>query len=333
LIIIHKAILHILDFNSGLTVFSDQELLVENSVETFLLKHIEKSYADQNAKKGTFYEDSTFKEQLHLYLKEESTFIDFSKYIVKTVYTAISHSEQLDSADILVCDITIDDERKIVVFKCNNHMGFIHQVIQTDEGVKNDIINHYAIMPNLAQKIDEFAFINTADEAIIFVDKKYVMDGNKVSILPEVLLECSQSVSPKETISLVSKIAKKVADEYGQDDIVAATAVKSFITETIQDSPNVEPKEIGREIFKSNPSMQASYMEQIQEAGLPERVEVEQESTLKRLRNHKLKTDTGIELTIPLDYFNNTDFVEFNNNPDGTLSITLKRILNVTNKS
>jgi len=333
LIIIHRSILHILDFNSGLTVFSDQELLIENSVETFLLKHIEKSYADQNAKKGTFYEDSTFKEQLHLYLKEESTFIDFSKYIVKTVYTAISHSEQLDSADILVCDITIDDERKIVVFKCNNHMGFIHQVIQTDEGVKNDIINHYAIMPNLAQKIDEFAFINTADEAIIFVDKKYVMDGNKVSILPEVLLECSQSVSPKETISLVSKIAKKVADEYGQDDIVAATAVKSFITETIQDSPNVEPKEIGREIFKSNPSMQASYMEQIQEAGLPERVEVEQESTLKRLRNHKLKTDTGIELTIPLDYFNNTDFVEFNNNPDGTLSITLKRILNVTNKS
>lgn len=333
MIIIHRSILHILDFNSGLTVFSDQELLIENSVETFLLKHIEKSYADQNAKKGTFYEDSTFKEQLHLYLKEESTFIDFSKYIVKTVYTAISHSEQLDSADILVCDITIDDERKIVVFKCNNHMGFIHQVIQTDEGVKNDIINHYAIMPNLAQKIDEFAFINTADEAIIFVDKKYVMDGNKVSILPEVLLECSQSVSPKETISLVSKIAKKVADEYGQDDIVAATAVKSFITETIQDSPNVEPKEIGREIFKSNPSMQASYMEQIQEAGLPERVEVEQESTLKRLRNHKLKTDTGIELTIPLDYFNNTDFVEFNNNPDGTLSITLKRILNVTNKS
>lgn len=333
MIIIHRSILHILDFNSGLTVFSDQELLIENSVETFLLKHIEKSYADQNAKKGTFYEDSTFKEQLHLYLKEESMFIDFSKYIVKTVYTAISHSEQLDSADILVCDITIDDERKIVVFKCNNHMGFIHQVIQTDEGVKNDIINHYAIMPNLAQKIDEFAFINTADEAIIFVDKKYVMDGNKVSILPEVLLECSQSVSPKETISLVSKIAKKVADEYGQDDIVAATAVKSFITETIQDSPNVEPKEIGREIFKSNPSMQASYMEQIQEAGLPERVEVEQESTLKRLRNHKLKTDTGIELTIPLDYFNNTDFVEFNNNPDGTLSITLKRILNVTNKS
>ena len=333
MIIIHRAILHILDFNSGLTVFSDQELLVENSVETFLLKHIEKSYADQNAKKGTFYEDSTFKEQLHLYLKEESTFIDFSKYIVKTVYTAISHSEQLDSADIVVCDITIDDERKIVVFKCNNHMGFIHQVIQTDEGVKNDIINHYAIMPNLAQKIDEFSFINTADEAIIFIDKKYVMDGNKVSILPEVLLECSQSVSPKETISLVSKIAKKVADEYGQDDIVAATAVKSFITETIQDSPNVEPKEIGREIFKSNPSMQASYMEQIQEAGLPERVEVEQESTLKRLRNHKLKTDTGIELTIPLDYFNNTDFVEFNNNPDGTLSITLKRILNVTNKS
>ena len=42
MIVIDKAILHILDFNSGMTVFSDEELTVENSIETFLLKHIEK---------------------------------------------------------------------------------------------------------------------------------------------------------------------------------------------------------------------------------------------------------------------------------------------------
>ena len=61
MIVIDKAILHILDFNSGMTVFSDEELTVENSIETFLLKHIEKSMNSQDAKEGKFYEDSECK--------------------------------------------------------------------------------------------------------------------------------------------------------------------------------------------------------------------------------------------------------------------------------
>lgn len=42
MIIIEKAILHILDFHSGVTVYSDTELPVKDSIETWLLKHIER---------------------------------------------------------------------------------------------------------------------------------------------------------------------------------------------------------------------------------------------------------------------------------------------------
>lgn len=36
MIIIEKAILHILDFHSGVTVYSDTELPVKDSIETWL---------------------------------------------------------------------------------------------------------------------------------------------------------------------------------------------------------------------------------------------------------------------------------------------------------
>lgn len=45
MIIIEKAILHILDFHSGVTVYSDTELPVKDSIETWLLKHIERAWA------------------------------------------------------------------------------------------------------------------------------------------------------------------------------------------------------------------------------------------------------------------------------------------------
>lgn len=334
MIIINKAILHILDFNSGVTVFSDSELRVENSVETFLLKHIERSYHDQSLKSGIFYEDSIFKRKLAEYTKESTlTFTDFSRFIVETMYTMISRSDQLDSSDVLICDLTMDDIRMIGLFKCNNRMGFIHQVIQTEEGIRNDIINHYAIMPNLSQKLDEYAFIDVISESIKFVDKKYMIDNEEIYMLPQYVLECSSVASPKTTMTLVSSITKKVAENHGQNSIEAVAMAKSFIAENVLISEYLQPTELGKEIFKNSPIMQSEYLTEIQTAGIAEAVKVEQDFALKKMKNHKIKTDTGIELTIPLDYFQNTDYIEFINNPDGTLSINLKNIVKLTNKS
>ena len=52
MIIIDKAVLHIMDLSSGMTVYSDEELSIKDSIETFLLKHIEKSWGSQEANSG-----------------------------------------------------------------------------------------------------------------------------------------------------------------------------------------------------------------------------------------------------------------------------------------
>ena len=101
----------------------------------------------------------------------------------------------------------------------------------------------------------------------------------------------------------------------------------------MQAGDELDLKEAGKELFKGNTAMQADFDAAIKDAGFTEPVKMNQEATLKKMCKHKLKTDTGIELTIPTDYFADTEFVEFNNNPDGTLSITLKHISNIVNRS
>ena len=100
----------------------------------------------------------------------------------------------------------------------------------------------------------------------------------------------------------------------------------------MQTSDELDLVEAGKEIFRENPAMQADFDQAIRDAGFTEPVRMDQEATLKRVCKHKLKTDTGIELTIPTDYFDNTEYVEFNNHADGTLSITLKHISNIVNR-
>ena len=332
MIIIDKAILHILDFNSGMTVYSDEELTVQDSIETFLYKHIEKSWGSQDAKPGTFYEDSAFQEKLNAYLSGEMSFVPFSKEITHTLEEAFTHAEEMASADVIVADVRMDERRQIVVFKSNSHIGYTHQVNQTENGIKNEIINHYSIMPNLTQKMEEFAFVDTESKGISVCAKKYTIDGNSIQVFPEILLECSLTPSPKEAIKNLSKTAAKVAEAYGQDKVSTEAAVKSYVAENMQETDELDLVEAGKEIFKDNPSMQSDFDTAIKDAGFTEPVKMNQEATLKKMCKHKLKTDTGIELTIPTDYFDNTEYVEFNNNDDGTLSITLKHISNIVNR-
>ncbi|MBQ5822814.1 MAG: nucleoid-associated protein, partial [Selenomonadaceae bacterium] len=151
-------------------------------------------------------------------------------------------------------------------------------------------------------------------------------------VLPELLLECAQSPSPNETIKEISKAVKKVTEAYCQDQVEAAAAVKSYIAENLQPDGQLDPQEVGMAVFKDNPSMQADYRQEMENSGFGEPVVVNQEATLKKMRKHRLSTDTGIELVIPTEFFENTEFVEFYKDDDGFMSITLKNIQNITNK-
>ena len=333
MILVNKAILHILDFTSGMTVFSDQELELQNdSVNTFVTKHIEKTYQDQNAKAGSFYANSNFKRQLTDYLEGKLDFTAFSVKIAESMQAAVSQADVADSFDVLVCDLRVEDKRVIGILKCNNKVGFTHQVIQTDAKIKNEIINHYAILPSLTQKIDEYAFIDADSFAIRFVDKKLVVNGEEAYVLPEKILGCSSAVSPSSTIKLVKSITEKVAENHGQDSVAAISKVKNYMVENMETSELLDPVELGKKVFRASPVMQEEYLAEVQKAGIAEAVKVDREFCVKKGRNHKIKTDTGIEISFPVDYFENKEYMEFVNNPNGTISIQLKNIGKIINK-
>ena len=67
-------------------------------------------------------------------------------------------------------------------------------------------------------------------------------------------------------------------------------------------------------------------MQEVDQAGIAGAIKIDKGLAVRTGRTHKIKTDIGIEISIPIDYFQNKDYVEFFNNPDGTLSIELKNI-------
>lgn len=79
--------------------------------------------------------------------------------------------------------------------------------------------------------------------------------------------------------------------------------------------------------------MQADLEEKLEKYNLvKEVVEPKSEATIKKFQKQHLTTDSGIEITIPMEEYGNPDKVEFITNEDGTISVLIKNIGRLSTK-
>ncbi len=331
---IKKAILHILDANSGITVYSDTELdASDGMINAFLTKHIDRLLSEGSLRSGEFKENSGFQQRLNEYFKD-SDFVSFSQFVAHRFYDGISNASETESCDIIVCDCVANDKSTIAVLKFDNKIGYTHQVVREDGSIKNALINHYAILPMPTQRLSECAFVFFNDSEIKYCGKKRIIDGEKTDLIADILLEGVFDLSAREAINKVKRIAKKVTEANGGDSIEVNAKMKKYIVDNIEENEfkYVDTKVVAENIFDGKPVMKQEFVEKLEKEEVPEKVEVTSYVTKKMSANVKIATDTGIEISFPAEYYRDNKHMEIINNDDGTLSIRIKNIAQITNK-
>ena len=78
--------------------------------------------------------------------------------------------------------------------------------------------------------------------------------------------------------------------------------------------------------------MRERFEEAVRSEEIPEQVRVKKSVAARMTKSHRIRTDTGIEITFPSEYSSSPEFIEFINEADGTLSIELKNIGSIENR-
>lgn len=152
------------------------------------------------------------------------------------------------------------------------------------------------------------------------------------NILPDVILQCDFQKSSKEMLKTVTQIVSKVAEGHGVNSAVALSKAKNFLCENAEVSTTLSPTDLCQQIFSDSEEMQDEFLSLVQEEQIPDEIKIEKSFAIKASKSHRIKTDTGIEVIFPAEYFENHEFIEFVNNPNGTISIQLKNIGKIVNK-
>lgn len=326
-IIINNFIVHILDNTIQMPVLSNSEQDLNNEIADFIGGHLVRVLKDDTLKYGEFDEESQVKSMLGAIKENESNFIAATSDIASMMYNIMYENPTIPSGDVAFVRFELDGIMHIAILKFNYKTSYIHYVDSDENGTVNSIIKQKTALPSEGQRIEEAIIVNLEDFSTRIMEKRYEINGQNDFYISTILLNCNCSISETEKVKQFKKATDNFSKKYCSDDIEAVAELRAAINQSIKDKESIDIENIAETAFKDNMDMKNTYVEHIENAGISERnLDVDEEIVQKIFKKHKIKTDVGIEISVPFDFFKEKDKIEFINNIDGTVSIVIKNV-------
>ena len=332
-IIIRSAIMHILDSTVGMPVLSDELLTLTPDMNDFLRNHIYKVISGDELKTCVFDEENS--EVYHLIQEfTEENMVETTKKLAELLYAIMNSNVAIPPADVFFVTYQMESEQHLSILKMNYKEVYMHYTSMNEEdGNVNDVMKQCCALPGNGGRLSEAVTISLAENTVQLIEKKVEINGAKVNYLSEVYLQCHAKMSQKTKLDIVTKAVDQINKKYFEDDFEKKMEAKSVIHNTYAEQGALIPEEIGEELFGEVPEIKEEFVEKLEKYKLPkEEITVKNEKTTKKFEKQFLTTDSGIEINIPMEEYNNKQHVEFITNPDGTISVLIKNVNRITSK-
>lgn len=330
-IYLKEVFLHIIDRQTGSPVLSEVQLdLSQDYIREYIEKKIQKMYSPQS-KAGRIDPSSAIGEMI----LQPCDLKELSQKLVNHWYQIYQQSDDGPSCDCIVAKYELDTTMYIAFLKMNYSQGYTHYLDQTESGIYNQLILHQAILPSKTQKVDEGAIINLETLEFQLLEKRYTFSGEKRYYFSTEFIAQEPSLSLEENVKTIKKVASKIGSEFADEDYQVVAKVKQALVDSIEQNGYIEPKEIAESVFKENITAQLAFQEKVAEKGVSASAPLianVKEVSEKKYGKQKLKLSNGIEMIIPMDVYQDPNLLEFVNQPDGTISVMIKNVEDISTK-
>jgi hypothetical protein len=329
-VIIRKAIIHILDCESGFMKTSNSLIDLGPDLNEFLRGHIFRLIDSDDTKQCHFHEEISpiYSMLEELNEKDDDQFIEVSKVLAEQLFDIMCESIEIPPADFICVSFQVESQIHLALLKMNYKDSYIHR--QSDDS--NDIIKQH-IMPLTGSRLTEAVLINLETMEIHLVERRYEIKDEKVNYLSERFLMCHTDLAPKRKFNILTRVINDINNKYNSADVQTKLETKSRLRQEFEENQEFNVSEIGDRIFGNSPEKKEAFDEKMERYDMQyDNFSVVKESTVKKLEKQMIVTDTGIEISIPMEEYISKDNVVITKEDDGTATITIRNIEGVTVK-
>ena len=363
---IDHAILHAFDFEGGSDYPSGRELdLASRSVKSYVQRSLRKLVASPESRHGELADQSSLGGVLKAYVQGDSvSFIELSQQLARFMWEELRRCDDLEQCDLLVADFTdtgdmgrhadgagkgqgattptaaapardVEDlsERFLAAALLPRRQAFVHELGLDDAGVaSNDILRQDSTLPSPTQRIDSYLLVNLETGSVDFHDKERSQAGGALQLISDRLLGCSVEASTREVVQAIGRIVEEVAEGCGMSSAQAVAQAKRVVTSSAERDESLVPLEVGRRVFAERPELAERYEQAVRDEQLPEELPVRCSAAKRLAKSHRIRTDTGIEISFPSEYAADANYIEFMADEQGRVSILIKNVGSIENR-
>ena len=326
-IIIHQAILHVLDTTLDAPVLSGGGMELTAEKTAYLQNHIEKLLASDEIRQCRPLPDSAFRNEL----EHNQDFIDLSCRIAGVLFDYMHAHATIPGADLAVVDFTRDGAPWLGILKLNYKNGYTHYTETVEGAPVNSIIQQRACLPTQSGKVEEGALVNLTDYSMRLLEKKYDIDGHKEFYLSSVVFQYTQAEPEKKKLQAIQEAAAQAVKDAYEDEPHADAQVAMLIANQAADNDNqVSVEQVRQQLAEEYPLAAVPFddyvekSEVLEEAAAPVTVTP---ARIRRMESRSIRTANGIEVKIPTELLNSDSELEFLHDPDGSVSLLIKNVI------
>ena len=326
-IIIHQAILHVLDTTLDAPVLSGGGMELTAEKTAYLQNHIEKLLASDEIRQCRPLPDSAFRNEL----EHNQDFIDLSCRIAGVLFDYMHAHTTIPGADLAVVDFTRDGVPWLGILKLNYKNGYTHYTETVEGAPVNSIIQQRACLPTQSGKVEEGALVNLTDYSMRLLEKKYDIDGHKEFYLSSVVFQYTQAEPEKKKLQAIQEAAVQAVQENYTDQPHVEAQVAMLIANQAADNDNqVSVEQVRQQLAEEYPLAAVPFddyvekSEVLEEAAAPVTVTP---ARIRRMESRSIRTANGIEVKIPTELLNSDSELEFLHDPDGSVSLLIKNVI------
>ena len=326
-IIIHQAILHVLDTTLDAPVLSGGGMELTAEKTAYLQNHIEKLLASDEIRQCRPLPDSAFRNEL----EHNQDFIDLSCRIAGVLFDYMHAHTTIPGADLAVVDFTRDGTPWLGILKLNYKNGYTHYTETVEGAPVNSIIQQRACLPTQSGKVEEGALVNLTDYSMRLLEKKYDIDGHKEFYLSSVVFQYTQAEPEKKKLQAIQEAAAQAVKDAYEDEPHADAQVAMLIANQAVDNDNqVSVEQVRQQLAEEYPLAAVPFddyvekSEVLEEAAAPVTVTP---ARIRRMESRSIRTANGIEVKIPTELLNSDSELEFLHDPDGSVSLLIKNVI------
>ena len=323
MLIIEKAMLHILDKDSGNLYLSDNLMNLEDGYVQDYINRLVVKIQKSDYKFETLASDSI----IYPMVTGERSFEEVTRDLANKIYNVIAPAENIPAADYLFFEGRDElEEHYFGILRLDYQSSFTH-FLEVEEGISNQLIQNHAILPSPTAKPSEAFILNRATMGYQLIEKRYEIEGTRQLYFSDQVLGIMPPEPTPTHIKQIRRTVNSVAKRYDEPAYEVMATAQKVIYEQLDESNEIDSEAVIEKVFEHNTGALAAAKEEIAEKEVPEKIVVTNVPKYeKKYSKQKFKLANGIELFIPIELYDNPDIVEFINQPDGSISVVIKNV-------